>query len=400
VIGASAAYFLRREGLRVTLLERDHFGQGASHGNCGLVVPGHVLPINSLGNVVKGIGWMFRNDAPLLIRPRQDPAFLNWLLHFIAASFPGKVMDAATGRAALLEDAIDLYSDLIGTEEMTCNWEKKGALHLFDSQKGTDAFAHEDVLARQFGQGATRLKGNELADMEPAVGQKAVGAWYSENVSHLRPDLLMEGFRILLNKMGVEIRERTVVTGFEINGESAAAAETPGGAVAADHFVVATGAWTPFLGGELGCRLPIQPGKGYSVVLKDPEKGPSIPTFFEAAKVVATPHTDGLRIGGTMEFAGYDDRLNRDRLDMLYETAWQYLPGLRFSGVTEEWCGWRPMTCDGLPVIDRSPRFPNVIIAAGHNMEGISMAPRTGKLVAEMVTGKPAHIDLYPYRIR
>jgi len=100
-----------------------------------------------------------------------------------------------------------------------------------------------------------------------------------------------------------------------------------------------------------------------------------------------------------MEFAGYDNQLNRTRVSMLYETARHHLSRLKFSDVEEEWCGWRPMTCDGLPVVDSSPRLSNVIVAAGHNMEGISMAPKTGKLVAEMVTGKTPHIDLRPYRI-
>ncbi len=398
VIGASAAYFLRQTGLRVTLLERDRFGQGASHGNCGLVVPGHVLPINSVKNVVKGIEWMFRKDAPLLIRPRRDPAFINWLIRFVSNCTPRKIRISTAGRAAMLKDAIDLYRSLVEKEKMSCNWEEKGALHIFDSLKAYEDYREEDALTRNFGAGAEQLKGHELAEMEPAVGD-AAGAWFSRQVAHLRPDLLMETFHRLLTRDGVEIREHAGVTGFDGCGGRASAARTSQGPVAADHFVVATGAWTPMLGHALGCRLPIQPGKGYSVVLRNPENGPLIPTFFEAAKVVATPHADGLRLGGTMEFAGYDNQLNRTRVSMLYETARHHLPRLKFSGVEEEWCGWRPMTCDGLPVIDRSPRLSNVIVAAGHNMEGISMAPKTGKLVAEMVTGKTPHIDLRPYRI-
>jgi len=399
VIGAAAAYFLRQKGWRVTVIERDRFGYGASHGNCGLIVPGHVLPINSTGNLVKGLKWMFRKDAPLLIEPRLDVAFFKWMIRFILNCVPGKIRVSVAGRAAMLTGAIDLYRTLIDAEKLACNWEFKGALHIFESLEGCEAYKDEDALTRQFGAGATRLEEGELPDVEPAVGDVAAGAWLSRHVAHLRPDFLMDAFHRLLIRDGVEILEQTEVTGFKVEGGRAKAAVTRKEPVSADHFVVAAGAWTPLLGNALGCRLPIQPGKGYSVVLRRPSGGPSIPCFFEEAKVVATPHADGLRLGGTMEFAGYDDRLNHTRLTMLYRTARRYLDRLNFSGVTEEWCGWRPMTCDGLPIIDRSPRCSNVIIAAGHNMEGLAMAPRTGKLVAEMIAGETAHIELFPYRI-
>jgi len=398
VIGAAAAYFLRQKGWRVTVIERDRFGCGASHGNCGLIVPGHVLPINSTGTLVKGLKWMFQKDAPLLIQPRLDTAFFKWLTRFALNCVPKKVRVSVAGRAAMLADAIDLYRTLIDAERLACDWEVKGALHIFDSPEDCEDCKDGVLLIRQFDTGATRLGEGELSGLEPAVSDKAAGVWLSPHVAHLRPDFLMDAFHRLLTRDGVVILEQTEVTGFKEEGGWATAAVTRQGSVSAEHFVVSTGAWTPLLGNALGCRLPIQPGKGYSVVLRRPTGGPSMPCFFEEAKVVATPHVDGLRLGGTMEFAGYDDRLNRTRLSILYRTA-RHLDRLNFSGVEEEWCGLRPMTCDGLPIIDYSPRCSNVIVAAGHNMEGLTMAPRTGKLVAEMITGETPHIDLFPYRI-
>ena len=104
-------------------------------------------------------------------------------------------------------------------------------------------------------------------------------------------------------------------------------------------------------------------------------------------------------LGGTMEFAGYDESLNRLRLDALLHAAQSYLRDVKFSSIQDEWCGWRPMTCDGLPIIDRSPRVKNVMIAAGHNMLGLTMAPGTGKLVSEILSGETPHVDPYPYRV-
>jgi D-amino-acid dehydrogenase len=147
-------------------------------------------------------------------------------------------------------------------------------------------------------------------------------------------------------------------------------------------------------------KLPIIPGKGYSITLPRPTNCPTYPLIFEEHRVAVSPFRTGFRIGSTMEFAGYDATLNRDRLKLLTDAAAEYLadPG-EPTAATEEWWGWRPMTASGLPVIDRSPRLGNVLVAAGHGMLGLSMAPATGKLVAELLVGQLPHVSPEPYRL-
>ncbi|MCA9045883.1 MAG: FAD-dependent oxidoreductase, partial [Planctomycetaceae bacterium] len=159
------------------------------------------------------------------------------------------------------------------------------------------------------------------------------------------------------------------------------------------------GSWTPFLNKELGCSIPIQPGKGYSITMARPARCPRYPMILEECHVAITPFHEGYRVGSTMEFAGYDTSLNPRRLSYLRTGASQYLHEPTAEPVEEEWYGWRPMTWDGKPYIDRSPRFENVWVAAGHNMLGISMGPSTGKLIAELLDGTPTHIDISPFRI-
>jgi D-amino-acid dehydrogenase len=130
-----------------------------------------------------------------------------------------------------------------------------------------------------------------------------------------------------------------------------------------------------------------------------PTKCPTTPLIFDEHRVAVTPMRSGYRLGSTMEFAGYDTTLNRRRLDLLKEGARHYLQEPYCEPVEEEWFGWRPMTPDSLPVIGRSPAFANVLIAAGHNMLGVSMAPATGKLVAELLSGRPPHLDPSPYSV-
>ena len=156
---------------------------------------------------------------------------------------------------------------------------------------------------------------------------------------------------------------------------------------------------TPFLNTHLGCQIPIQPGKGYSLTMPQPKRGPFYPMIFEEHRVAITPMQSKYRIGSTMEFAGYDTSINRKRLQLLRTSAAHYLHEPDCEPIEEEWFGWRPMTWDGKPIIDRSPAMNNVWIAAGHNMLGLSMATGTGKLVREMMLGEPTHIDPVHYSI-
>ncbi|MCK5319340.1 MAG: FAD-dependent oxidoreductase, partial [Anaerolineales bacterium] len=353
VIGASAAYFLQKKGWTVTLLEKDRFGGGASHGNCGLIVPSHILPLNSPEILIKGFKWLFKKDAPLLIKPRFDPDLFKWLVQFAYHCRRKNIMASVHGRAALLKGAIDLYRSLIQEEGLECDWEILGALHAFCSFDELESHRAVDAFTAQFGISGKMMNRDDVLNMEPTLGNDIAGAWFYNQSAQLRPEALMKDLKRILVNRNIEIVEQAEVTGFRTNNSRAVAVVTNRGTFAAEQFVVATGAWTPLLGEALGCRIPIQPGKGYSVTMKRPSGGPSIPCFFEEAKVVAVPWPSGLRLGGTMEFTGYDESLNRHRLEALLQASKRYLKRMDLSGIEEEWCGWRPMTPDGLPIIDR-----------------------------------------------
>jgi D-amino-acid dehydrogenase len=184
------------------------------------------------------------------------------------------------------------------------------------------------------------------------------------------------------------VRENCPARAVASDGDRAIALSTRHGPVSAGAFVFATGAWTPLLNEQLGCRVPIQPGKGYSITMPRPSLCPQVPMVFEEHRVAVTPMETGYRLGSMMEFAGYDTSLDPRRLDLLRNPT------------EEEWYGWRPMTPDSVPIIDRSPKYTNVWIAAGHNMLGVSMAPATGKLIAELLSGEAPHIDPAPYALK
>ena len=159
------------------------------------------------------------------------------------------------------------------------------------------------------------------------------------------------------------------------------------------------GAMTPFMNEQLGVQIPIEPGKGYSITMTKPGRMPRHPLIFEDSHVAVTPMDTGYRIGSTMEFVGYDTSINKKRLGLLKAAAEKHLVDPLGAEVTEEWYGWRPMTWDGRPIIDRSPAHSNVWIAAGHSMLGLSLATGTGRLVAELIGGGDTHLDPEPFRV-
>ncbi len=400
VIGTACAYFLSQSGWRVTIVEKGVHGGGSSSGNCGLVCPSHVLPMAEPGMVGKGIAALFQKNSPLAIKFRMDPALWSWLVHFALRCNRRDMMDAARGIQPLLETSLQLYQDLVDHEGLECEWQKKGLLFAYKSKAEMDAYAATDhLLAESFHCPAHRYDGEALLELEPAFKPGLAGAWYYEDDAHLRPDRLMRSWREVLSKAGVAIVENCGFRGFRLRNGRADAALTENEGIVADAFVVATGAWTPTLNLELGGKVPIQPGKGYSLTMPRPSICPSIPIIFPETRVVVTPFASGYRIGSTMEFSGYDTTIDPGRLQLLRSGAAPYLREPECEPIEEQWYGWRPMTYDSLPIIDRSPAMENVVIAAGHNMLGLSMAPATGKLVAELLNDDKPFLDPHPYRI-
>ena len=398
VIGAACAYYLSRRGIDVTILDVGQFGRGCSHANCGLVCPSHVLPMAGPGAAWAGIKTMLARNSPLKIRPRLDPALWTWLWQFSRHCNPRSVL--ASGRAiqSLLQSSRQLYEELLAAERIQCEWEAKGLLLVFQSAA---AFEHhaatEDLVGREFGLHARRLDRDALAEFEPALVRNLAGGWLHETDAHLRPDRLMAELARVLTSRGVTIRENCSANSFICENGRSKAIATSDGEIAAEAFVLAAGALAPRWHSQLGCRLPIQPGKGYSITMPRPALCPTVPMIFDEHRVAVTPFQSGYRLGSTMEFAGYDSSLNPRRLELLKSAARLYLREPLAEPVQEEWFGWRPMTPDSLPIIGPSPALPNVWIAAGHNMLGLSMAPATGKLVAELMTGEQPHVEPRSY---
>lgn len=400
VIGACSAWYLTEAGYAVTLIDQARFGRQASHGNCGYISPSHVMPLARPGQVLNGLRGMLSSETALRINPRQIFSLAPWLLRFASRCNMKAVMESGQACHPLLQSSAVLYRQLFEEQNLSVDWNEEGLLFVYRDEHEFRAYEQADAwLRKHFDVPAEPFAGAALTELEPALRPGLAGAWLYRCDGHLRPDRLMSELRRILEAADVRILEQTSLQSFTASADRATAVVTSGETIAADHVVVATGAWTPLLRQHLGVKLPIQPGKGYSITMARPALCPRLPMILEECHVAITPFADGYRVGSTMEFTGYDDTLNRKRLNYLRKGAAEYLIDPLGDPVSEEWCGWRPMTSDGIPRIGRSPRLRNVWIASGHSMLGLSMGSGTGKLVAELVAGQKPHLDPQPYQI-
>ncbi len=394
VIGAMCAWNLSAAGCQVTIVDRDRFGAACSHGNCGYVSPSHIFPLCQPGAISKTMRTMVKPNSPFAVKPRFSKSFASWFWNFARRCNHKDMMSAGQGRHALLQSSKQLYQQLIHDEEIDCEWQEVGLLFVFDHEKEFEAYRKTDTLIREnFGVAATPYDGQQLVELEPAIKPGFGGAWHYEGDCHLRPDKLLSQLREKMEQRGVEFVEHFSVESFVLENGDARTIVGQEQSIDADYFVVATGAMTPFLNQHLGFKVPIEPGKGYSLTMPKPARMPRIPIIFEDSHVAITPMRSKYRIGSTMEFVGYDTSINPKRLQLLKTAAEKYLHDPYCEPIEETWFGWRPMTWDGKPIIDRSPAMKNVWIAAGHNMLGLSMAAGTGRLIKELMLSEEPHID-------
>jgi D-amino-acid dehydrogenase len=342
----------------------------------------------------------FKRNSPLKLRLQFDPALWTWLFRFARHCNAHDMHVSAGAIAALLNSSRDLFDELFARETFDCEWETRGLLFVFQSQSHWEHYAEIDQLLRSsYNMPAVRYDAAGLLELEPSLKPGCAGGWLYPRDAHLRPDKLMSGWRKLLTSRGVTLREGCRFLKFGRQGRQVTSVETTGGSHPADAVIMATGAWTPQLAHQLQIRVPIVPGKGYSLTMNRPARCPVHPMIFEEHRVAITPFQSGYRIGSTMEFAGYDTRLNPDRLALLRWGAEHYLHEPFGSEEQEAWWGWRPMIYDGKPVIDFAPAYDNVLIAAGHGMLGLSMSTGTGKLVSELITKTQPHVNPKPYSV-
>lgn len=397
VIGLACAWYLLESGRRVTVIDRGRVGGGASHGNCGTLTPSHSAPLAMPGMVLKALRMMWRKDAPFHVAPRLDVELLGWLARFAGRCNWRDFQAVNRAKAQILTHSRGLTGDLVAGQGMDCGFAANGTLYVFREQQALDGFAwHLDSL-RAVGIPVEERSGAQVRALEPCLRDEVIGGVFHPGDAQLRPDRYVAELARLVRNAGGVIVEDCAVEDFAVSGSRIDGVVTARGRYDADEIVLALGAWSPLLARRLDLRIPLQPGKGYSITYDRPALAPRIPLVLREDSVCVTAWADGYRLGSTMEFAGYDETLNRLRLDALRRGAARYLREPEGPRVLEEWFGWRPMTWDDLPILGRSAHWDNLSLATGHGMLGVSMSLASGQLVAELLAGATPTLDPAPY---
>ena len=398
IVGVASALALQADGHAVTLIDRGNLEAAASFGNCGLLAVGEVVPISKPGVLTKIPKWLADPKGPLYVRPSALVTQLPWLLRFLWAGRASRVREIAAGMAPLLQRAGDDWRAAFADAGMPDA--------LIPSENLFAMNARSDYEADQFTWGLRQLHGfghrfvdrDELRQMEPALGGPITcGVLAKGWLQFSDPGAILSGLLALFAGRGGRL-----VTGdatrIETTGDRATAVHLADGQrLAVETLVLAAGAWSGKLARNLGLRIPVAALQGYHHQLPRPGAALNRPVLYSNGGFVLTPLTSGLRIGGTIEVAGQDPKPDFRRADILAEKAKVILPSLDTTGGTQ-WMGPRPFMPDTMPVIGKAPGQANVVLAFGHGQVGQTLGATTGRIVADLVSGRRPPVDLSPYR--
>ena len=394
-VGLACAHYLAHDGFEVTVIDQGEIGGACSQANCGFLVPSHVLPLTTPDALPTALLSMLQPRAAFRVKPTLRKETLRWMLQFGRRCTHRQMMQAARILEEILEASMHEYAALLGDQRIDSEWRGDGMLFVFRGERGLGRFADTDaMLTRELGVTAKYIPGDRLPDVEPALRDGLAGAYHYEHDGFLRPDRLNASWSAMLREQGVRFIEHCRMDRVSKGNGEIRGLVTSQGHMQADRYVFAMGAWSRRWSFDLECDIPIEPGKGYSVTMTRPETMPSYPMLMPEKHIGITPFDDSLRIASMMEFAGFDTSIPAHRIRQLQASAAPFLKEPVGPVVEDTWYGWRPMTWDSLPIIGRLPTVKNALIAAGHNMLGLTLAPVTGKLIADLVGERRSELPL------
>lgn len=396
IVGVCCAAYLQRAGYRVTLIDRLPPGNGCSFGNAGNVSPGAVVPYSMPGTLWQVPRWLLDPLGPLALRPAHLPKLVPWLMRWMRASRPENVRSISRAMHALHQPVFEAYQPLLKDAGASDLIEVSGQLYV-SAKSGPMDSELARALRDAAGVRAEAITGGAVREMEPSLSSEYQSALLlPDHGMCLNPHRLVQTLADHVRRSGGRIVQGDVQS-FRFGPDGPDAAVTADGEIGFKHLVLAAGAWSNRLSKQLGLDVPLEAERGYHVTLTDPGLMPRRPVTNRDFSFATSPMEMGLRLAGTAEYAGLDAKPNWNRARVLLKHGARMFPGVSVAKFTE-WMGFRPTLPDGLPIIDRSPRHRNVVFAFGHSHFGVTAAPTTGRLVAELIAEKPSNsIDLAPY---
>lgn len=397
IVGTCSASYLLRDGHDVVLVDAEGPGEGCSKGNAGALSPGSCIPMSGPGILGKIPEWVTDPLGPLRIRPNYLARALPWLIRFVLAGRAQRIPPLADALRALHAGTYEHYRPLIDNAGCRDLIRQTGTLTVYKSQKSLAESQHDWDLREERQVRQRVLGAADLRDLVPELSHD-----YNHGVLLLDHGFVSNPYRLVRRlaeqfaRDGGALEHRRVSEIILREGQ-VSGVRTSDGDILADRVVVAAGAWSAKLTTALGIHVPLESQRGYHATIEGPGIAPALPVVSAETKVYATPMEDGLRLAGTVEFAGLEAAPDFRRADALVARATAMFPALE-AGRVSRWMGHRPCLPDSLPVIGAAPGHRRLLLAFGHGHHGMTGASTTGRIIASLVSGHPPPVDLAPYR--
>ncbi|GIK50043.1 MAG: D-amino acid dehydrogenase [Alphaproteobacteria bacterium] len=401
VIGIASAYYLARAGHEVIVLDRqDGPGLETSFANAGEVSPGYASPWPAPGIPMKALKWLFMRHAPLILRPRFDPAMASWVLAMLRNCTPARYARNKSRMVPLAELSRDELRSLRSDLGLDYDQRTLGTLQLFRTQRQMDDSAKDIAVLEHYGVAFELLDRDGCVRAEPglaAAREKIAGGLRLPNDETGDCHKFTQALAAWLASYGVKFHYGVNINSLRTANGAVAAACTDQGEIDADVFVAALASYTPRVLRPLGLRLPVYPVKGYSITapVADAARAPVSTLLDETYKIAVTRLGERIRVGGMAEVSGFSHDRPARRRDTLAFCLNDLFPGAAYTDDLELWSGLRPMTPDGPPIIGPT-RFRNLYVNTGHGTLGWTMACGAGRVLADLISGATPAIDIAP----
>jgi len=399
VIGVASAYQLALAGHEVTVVDRQPAAAlETSYANAGEVSPGYSAPWAGPGVPIKAIKWLLMQHRPLVIRPNIDLGLIRWGLSMLRNCTSARYEINKSRMVRLAEYSRDCLKELRAQTGIRYDERTQGTLQLFRTQAQLDGTAADIEILKRYGVAYEVLDRDGCIRNEPAlahVREKFVGGLRLPGDETGDCFKFTQNLAALAQQHGVAFRYGTRIDSLKLAGKQIDGVVTDAGTLKADAYLVALGSYSPLLLRRVGIRIPVYPVKGYSITVPITDAGgaPESTVMDETHKVAVTRLGDRIRVGGTAELAGYTLKLHEARRATLSHVVSDLFPRGGDVARAEFWCGLRPMTPDGTPVVGAT-RVPNLYLATGHGTLGWTMAAGTGRVMADVISGRAPGVDL------
>lgn len=396
IVGVSTAIHLQRAGRSVVLIDRLAPGEGASYGNGGVLASCSIVPVPVPGLLAKAPAMLLDPDQPLFMRWRHLPAMLPWLVRYLRHGTRPEVERIAAALQAIIGDSLADHQALARGTEAERFVQPADYMYVYRDRAHFEEDAFGWSIRRANGIGWEELGDAALRTAEPAVDPTMTfGARFLRHgrisdpgayVKALARHLEANGGRVIRGTVEDFVSENGTLIGLRVDGET----------ISCSAAVLATGAWSPLLGKKLGLAVPIESERGYHMELIEPSIVPNASLMIAAKRFVITPMEGRLRLAGIVEYGGLDEPPSEAPFRLLERHARATLPGLTFRE-KRTWMGHRPAIVDSIPMIGALPGPRGLFIGAGHHHVGLTGGPRTGQLLATLISGGKPNIDMSAY---